>query len=389
MVKGIISGLTRMRGKTACAPVSLAVRAKRSLKGNYLKVTQYIILDTNIWVYKTKLLSDPISAALLFHLNQTNGKLVIPEVIEREVNANLTKVAHEACNQIKKQYRLLQKIFGYIDDYQLPIANNAPQIFSRKLDQLKDLVVKVPFTFPHATGALNRVIMGLPPNKPSTTKSQGDQQFKDSCVWEVAREYAERGEVVFITNDYGFFEQKKPEKGFAVPLIKEIEKLKHNISGFTDIDTFLKDIKDTIPKLKELIIRRVLNEHMKENKTLIDASEADHVGEISSISYKAFLTEINNIVAIQYTLKYAINNVVDIITEDPLGEGFMIVKGNCSFDYTNENLTKNSIDEISFQDINGSPLPGKGTTTFGRMSATMGRSINRYELRSKMPHEML
>ena len=350
---------------------------------------QYIILDTNIWVYDTKLLSDPISASLLFYLNKTEGKLIVPEVIEKEVASNITKVTSEACKQITKQYLLLQKMFGSVDEYILPNETSAQQLFKNKLKQISNLIIRQPFKLSHAKGALDRIIAGIPPNKPSTQKKQGDQQFKDSCIWEVATEFSKKGEVVFITRDYGFYEGNNPEKGLAKPLKKELENLRNNIAIFPSIHSFLKDIKDSIPKLEPRIIRRVLYQDMQENQTLLNAVDNDQIGQITSISFKAFLTEKVNTVAIHYKLGFDIDNVEDIDTEDPLGEGVMIVKGTCLFDYTSEIINQNSIDEISFEDQNGFPLPGKGTTIFSRISATIGRGTIRHQFKSKMPHEML
>ena len=350
---------------------------------------KYIILDTNIWIYSTRLLDDSMSAALLFYLNNTGGKLVLPEIIEKEVSANLTKIAKSACNEIDKQYALLQKIFGSIDDYRLPNDGDINQAFKKKLSELKKLIKKVPFTFVHAKGALKRIIEGIPPNKASNQKQQGDQQFKDSCIWEVAIELAEKSEVVFITKDYGFFKNRKPENGLAKPLENEVAKLNHNISVFPDIHSFLTDIKDTIPKLNSAVIRKALNEQINEDQSLINAVGTEQTELLSGVSYKAFLTEKNNLVAIHYSLKYFIGNIDDVFTGEPIGSGIMVVDGNCLFDFTNEVVTKNSVDSISFEDPKGLSISGKGATHFARMSVTIGRGMKTYELRSKMPDEML
>ncbi|WP_269755897.1 PIN domain-containing protein [Desulfogranum marinum] len=350
---------------------------------------KYIILDTNIWIYSTRLLDDSMSAALLFYLNNTGGKLVLPEIIEKEVSANLTKIAKSACGEIDKQYALLQKIFGSIDDYRLPNDGDINQAFTKKQTELKKLIQKVPFTFLHAKGALNRILKGIPPNKVSNQKQQGDQQFKDSCIWEVAIELAKKSEVVFITKDYGFFENRKPKNGLATPLKNEVAKLNHNISVFPDIHSFLTDIKDTIPKLNVAVIKKSLNEQINKDKSLIDAVGSEQTELLSDFSCKAFLTEKNNLVAIHYGLRYLVDNIDDIFTGEPLGGGIMVVGGNCLFDFTEGIVTKNSVDSISFEDPKGLSIPGKGATHFARMSATIGRGIKTYELRAEMPDEML
>lgn len=354
-----------------------------------MKNNQYIILDTNIWVYTTKLLADPMSAALLFYLNSTGGKIIIPEVIEKEITINLHKIAKEACNEIDKQYSLLQRMFGVIDDYKLPTTLDIQQVFSRRVEELSNLIVQTPFTFAHAKGALERVLNGTPPNRPRVQKSNGDQQFKDSTIWEAAIELSNHAKIIFITRDYGFYKNRNPEKGLAESLLEEVSMLKNEISVYPDIQSFLKDIKGDIPKLNAAKVRKTLFRELENNKYISEAVSPDHTGFLNGVSFKAFLTEKNSQVAIHYSLKYDVANVEHISTSESLGPGVMIVSGNCLFDFVNENVSSNSIDEIVFKDPQGFPLTGKGASTFANVAITLGRGKRFHRLRAKMPNELL
>lgn len=350
---------------------------------------QYIILDTNIWLYSTRLLDDAMSAALLFHLTTTGGKIVLPEIVEKEVSINLIKIAKDACREIDKQYLVLQKLFGSIDDYRLPSEAEMSQAFKNKIAELGDLIIKAPFSFSHAQGALQRILDGTPPNKPSSQKQPGDQQFKDSSIWEVAIELADQADIVFITKDYGFYENKKPDNGLAKSLLDETSNLNKKIDVFPDIQSFLEDIKDTIPSLNYAKVRQALYVEMQGNRYLIDAVGKEQTELLSDMAFKAFLTEKHNCVAINYKLEYDLIDIKDALTEEPLGPGVMVVNGNCLYDIVNEALKYNSVDEIGFKDQNGIPLPGKGATSFARASLTVGRGSRKYELRASMPNEIL
>lgn len=354
-----------------------------------MKDKQYIILDTNIWIYTTKLLDDSMSAALLFYLNSTGGKIVIPEVIEKEITINLHKIANEACKEIDKQYSILQRMFGVIDDYRLPTTLEIQQAFSKRVEELNSLIVQTPFTFLHAKGALERILNGTPPNKPSNQKTSGDQQFKDSAIWEAAVELSSEAKIVFITRDSGFYEKRNSEKGLAEPLVEEVSGLKNEISVYPDIQSFLKDIKDDIPKLNAAKVRSALFLALENNKYITEAVSSDHTGFLNDVSFKAFLTEINSQVAIHYSLKYDVVSVEHIVTAESLGPGVMVVSGNCLFDFVNEKVSGNSIDEIAFKDLKGFPMAGKGATTFASMAINLGRGRRFHKLRAKMPNELL
>jgi hypothetical protein len=354
-----------------------------------MKVNQYIILDTNIWIYSTKLLDDSMSAALLFYLNSTGGKLVLPEILEREIAINLLKIAKDACSEIDKQYSILQRMLGVIDDYQLPSEDEMEKAFIEKMKELENIIIKVPFTFIHAKGALSRLLDGIPPNKPSGQKNNGDQQFKDSAVWEVAVELAKDAEVIFITKDFGFYQNRRSEEGLAEVLSEEVSRYNNKISVYPDIQSFLEDIKDSMPKLNASKIRSELYDELKVNKYINESVGNDLTGSPSDFLFKAFLTEKSNQVAIDYSVTYDMLSIEDIFTSEPLGPGLMVVKGNCLFNIITEKICGNSIDDISFTDHKGLSMPGKGASSFMRFGpiSIFGRERRVHKLRASMPNE--
>jgi hypothetical protein len=54
-----------------------------------------VVLDTNIWVYKTSLLRTALGAALINYLVRLKGVLGLPEVVEEEIVKQTAKFGAE------------------------------------------------------------------------------------------------------------------------------------------------------------------------------------------------------------------------------------------------------------------------------------------------------
>jgi hypothetical protein len=132
---------------------------------------------------------------------------------------------------------------GKRDDYRVPTLEELKRRGEDRLSELKELVMFTEFTLKHAKSALLRVIDETPPNRP------GNQQFKDSAVWESILEIAQKGEVHFITKDTGFFQDGKPEKGLAQNLAEERKKLKNNIYIYPDLKKYLRKVWKELPPI--------------------------------------------------------------------------------------------------------------------------------------------
>ena len=178
-------------------------------------VKTYVVLDTNVWVYTTRLLSTALGASLLYSVSRSQHSIYIPYVIEMEVRKHIAKLLREAVSQIDTGYRTVQVIMGVRDDYQVPTENQVLARLDQRLSELGSTVVRGEFTFEDAKNALARVIDGTPPN------SERDQQFKDSAVWEELIRLASSSQVHFVTEDKAFFKDRDPSKGLADNLREE------------------------------------------------------------------------------------------------------------------------------------------------------------------------
>jgi len=316
----------------------------------------YVIIDTNIW-YETLLLNSVPGAAFLYALNRNNIILVVPEVISLEINKHAIKIGNEAISKIHEGYNTLQRLIGKRDDYRVPTLEELKKRREDRLSELKKLVMSTEFTLKQAKSALLRVIDESPPNRP------GNQQFKDSAVWESILEIAQKGEVHFITKDTGFFQNGKPENGLAKNLAEECDKLKNNIYIYSDLKNYLTKVWKELPRIDSKKIGNLINSTIFEEIRKKGVDQDYQLGDLDKIEILPFYTQNPEVLAIEFQFFYR--------TKFHESEVFKaLVIGNCAFDLGSEAIHDVRIDELSLIDPEGYKVRGYamawGDITIGR-----------------------
>jgi hypothetical protein len=87
------------------------------------KSSGFVVLDSNAWVYTTRLLRTGLGAELLHSVRQTTNTLAtlaLPEIVELEIRKHVMKLGGEAVGSIHEGYRLIEQIVGARDEYRVP-----------------------------------------------------------------------------------------------------------------------------------------------------------------------------------------------------------------------------------------------------------------------------
>jgi predicted nucleic acid-binding protein len=79
-----------------------------------------VLLDTNIWVYSTKMLRSPLGSALLYLIRKNQIKIILPEVVEMEIRKHILKHGIDNVEKIEKGYSVIEKLIGERDNFDLP-----------------------------------------------------------------------------------------------------------------------------------------------------------------------------------------------------------------------------------------------------------------------------
>lgn len=262
-----------------------------------------IVIDTNMWISDSNLLlKTPLGAGLLYILKRINGYIGLPEIIEDEVIKHTIRVGNEAIQKINSNFKTLEILMGSKPSYNVPDSIKLETLARERFEELNHLLIRVPFLLEHAKSALRRVNEGSPPN------GDKNQQFKDSAIWEAVLILSQEYTVHFITNDNGFFKDRKADSPkLADNLLDDCRKAGGNVHLYKDIKSCLQVLQKNVPSIdyQSLIITidGVINPNFKRERV------SDTGFEIISLlvdksSVSAFLTEITGTLALTFEINY-------------------------------------------------------------------------------------
>jgi hypothetical protein len=343
---------------------------------------KYIVVDTGVCVYGTRLFSSALGASLLYAVQTGGYTLALPEVLRMEIIKHTIKAGSDASNKIHEQYRLVEMLMGVRDDYHVPTADDFRNRVEHRLSELGVPLKKVPFTFEHAQSALRRVMEETPPN------GHKNQQFKDSAIWEALLQLAEEADVVFVTEDTDFFEQKKPGKGLASNLKTEVDEANHRIEVYFGLPAFLDTVVEELPSLDDAEIANSLHKELYDqlNREAMDKGFA--LASLIDAGISPYLTQTPGLLAIDFELRYEASGVV------PRGETTSVpavrhVEGNCSWNLGNHTVSDVQLTGQKLVTPNGEEIAGFGHdyVVMGSAALVLGRRSHRYRLKEPLPRK--
>ncbi len=322
-----------------------------------------VVLDTNVLISK-RLLRTPIGRALLSTLKRLNGKLGLPEVVESELLKNVVKVGFAAASKVSNNLETVQTLLGHPSSYKSPTKQDFQKSVNERLEELSDLIRRVPFGFEHAKKALERVIDGTPPNY------QNNQQFKDSAIWEAVLDLAKKYNVFFITADKGFFEDRDPSKGLAKCLLEELQNKQLNVTIFDKINTCLESLEEITPPIptKDIVssIDMLINDKLKN----IAAKHIFVLVSLSEYAISAFPMSKHGLLAITYSIEYTLREQMEPAPQLRYEPNLAVI-GECLYNLESKIISDNSFDVIETRWLTGEGEVINPKELFRRVSGTL------------------
>ena len=318
----------------------------------------FLVLDTNIWVYSTRLLSIPLGAAVIYSLSRSKRKIALPEIIEEEIKKHTYDEGRKAVEEIQKNYRSIEQLLGSRDNFSVPSDEQFKTRVDFRLVELSEIIYKVEFKLSHARLALKRVLEGTPPNGPK------NQQFKDSAIWESILELANEADVDFVTEDKAFFQESNPSKGLAVDLLKDCGKVTGKIRIFYELKKYLETIKQDLPHFDKTKVIHNIIESISYDLSKMAVDKGYNIGSvINKDVLLAFLTEKPKIIAIEFEINYNAFGVLIPETGEST-ETTLVVKGDCGCDITTYNISDVRFNNIIMHTKDGENIPSYGMQYF-------------------------
>lgn len=244
------------------------------------------------------MLNTPLAASLLFSLRRHGGRLGLPEVVEQELRKNAANTAVDAAQKLNDAAALLADMGIHTG---LAEPHDTESVRARSADrmlQLEPFLHRVPLSLVHAQRALERVNAELPPNGP------GNQQFKDSLIWEAVLELSSEYAVTFLTGDKGFFEGRDFRKGIARALAGEAGPTGVSVVPPPEIRNLLEQLSSGLTAVQREDLRSAVRATLVARLETAARALKFTVGELLEQNEWAFVTENAGVLSVQFQLHY-------------------------------------------------------------------------------------
>jgi hypothetical protein len=333
----------------------------------------FVLIDTSVW-RSQPLLRTPLGAALLHYLHRSESSIALPEVVEREVVNLFRRVVSDARDRVESDLRLFQGVIGSVPEFRSPTDDEAEEAVRSRFEELGETIERVPFTFEHAQGALDRVVDGTPPN------GAKNQQFKDSAIWEAVMSLATRRPVFFVTGDKGFFENSDPKQGVAANLQAEIAG-GLSIRVFDGLSACLEVVQESAPPLDLESVNVKVDEQLRER---VGSALGEHglvPADLASIHTDAFATGDPARVAISTTAAYELD---DERREENRVSPQAFVGATATYDMELKQVTNLSLESLVAEWIDGE-LGFRKRLAFIFAAASVGLGLRNVPLQIREP----
>ncbi len=254
-----------------------------------------VVFDTNIWISELGLQSPPGSVARFF-VRRYGAKVGLPEVVKLEVERNLHDHLKGFADDIRSKHRQLLTAFGRLKAVVLPTEAEIEERIRQLFTGFGDALVEIPFSLQSARSSLLKVISKVPP-------SDKNQQFKDGVLWADCLALAETEDVVLVTSDKAFYEERDYSKGLNESLLAEASRAKHTLKVVNALSILLEDLRTDVGVTDAELIRAVLAQE-RETLERVLARNGFELGMVQQVDRSLYITEIPDQLFIECQLTF-------------------------------------------------------------------------------------
>jgi hypothetical protein len=254
---------------------------------------------------------------------------LLPEIVQRETTQVLLRLANEAADAMQKSANLISQLANQPQAIIVPNQKAIEQSLSERWSAISGIVETVPFTFQQAQSALTRILAKLPPCGPN------NEQFRDSCIWEVALSKASNAPVYLISSDKAFYRGGAYSNGLAANLQDEMATGKYPIAIHPTIGDYLRAIGDGEAAFDEkkvaILIEGQLGPEADRIAKMDDRNGSFSV-EFKTITLTGFSTPKPSAIAVSFEARYEVTATAEGAETTSDAKFFMRLSGNCSYD---------------------------------------------------------
>jgi hypothetical protein len=278
-----------------------------------------ILLDSNIWL-KELGLNSSVGSAVRFYLKQNGAQIALPEVVKLEVESNFKNQLIKFVETINNNYNQLLAVFGSLKEIVLPDEIEIRKHVSRFFSALGIDYLELPFSLEVARSSFLKLINKEPPN------GENNQQFKDGVIWAHCLELLNNDDVIFVTQDKGFFLNRDYKIGLALNLLNETKQKHNTFTIISSINDLLEQIKIQIEIDKEALIKGILDKLSDSIQKIIQDNDLELIGK-SLLDLKLFITEQPSLLYI----KFIFNQKYKSVIPREIDKANVEIEGHCMY----------------------------------------------------------
>ncbi len=301
----------------------------------------HILLDSNVWITE-RLLQSAIGSALLYAVASAKASIVLPEVVELEVNRVVPELAKKAVAVIGREASLLRQLSGHNLFFTGPSAVAIKDGIKDRWEKLGGVLVRIPFTHEQARSALSRVIRKGAPS------GDNNEQFRDCCIWHAALSAASDRTVHLVTADSAFYEGRNRGSGLASSLLEELRDGNKDIRIYPALRDFLTATSGSTLSIYEKIIGQAIVQAVMGRAHEIAADKGQfELGVPHKPKISGYATPKPSLIAISFEVLFDLR-FTDVRgdTEDQ-DKAELSLKGVCSYDPNNGEISEIEVREWS------------------------------------------
>lgn len=335
----------------------------------------FIVFDSNIWVSEFGLQSKNGAAVRLF-ARMHEATVVIPEVVEVEVEHRLTERLLQSRATVEKGHTMLSRALGSMPPIQLPSEEEIRVTVKERMLSLDVPTRRVALN----ANACRSSLMKLVQKKPPATGRGG---FRDGVIWAHCLDLLVEGDVYLVSNDRDFYENRRHGCGLAEELTIEMKERSKDtqVKLLPGLRQLLASIRVPIDLSVSDVVRAVNHSERRRIAVLLRAHGFGRTGTVTG-STECFATEMATEVYFSFDIQ---QECMDAIGEGH-GAAELTMAGFGFLDSDSKSVKEVHLSNIklTYPEWNSARGPGRGTVF---ASGTTGRSQVAHQVRIPLESE--
>jgi hypothetical protein len=332
-----------------------------------------VVFDSNVWLSELGLRSGA-AASVRFFLNQSGAQIAVPEVVQLEVQHNLTNRLSSHAKEIRDNYRQLLTAFGKLREIILPTDEEIQAKVEELFASIGVQQQWIPFSLESARSALFKTIQKESP-------CDKTQEFKDAVIWADCVALLATDDVVLITNDKAFYRDRTYEKGLAPNLLDETKHLSKKIRILPSLSDLLTVIQTPVP----LDVDRLQTDFFEAFGESINgmlARTGFSLGARQNVVYKLFATENATELFLEFSLVISCNDA----RKEGRANALLNLKGDGLYSPTNRTFSalRNFGEHLTYVNADGTAQETKNHHLYASGIVIGHREVT-HEVRHALP----